>query len=166
MEELKKKTWLLKRPPLVGSSLSMASWSANHNRIIWIAINFRIYKKISSNTKAERFLIEQSFSFMQILELFLRNLKSVFNGENGGEEKMQEEKKKNGYRMIQTQDEIERGKRIEEAKHFAQEIEKECRKRNFTVAQFEQIVESLDLDKQLWQMRASDTTRMGSTSSS
>ena len=79
---------------------------------------------------------------------------------------MQEEKKKNGYRMIQTQDEIERGKRIEEAKHFAQEIEKECRKRNFTVAQFEQIVESLDFDKQLWQMRASDTTRMGSTSSS
>ena len=79
---------------------------------------------------------------------------------------MQEEKKKNGYRMIQTQDEIERGKRIEEAKRFAQEIEKECRKRNFTVAQFEQIVESLDFDKQLWQMRASDTTRMGSTSSS
>ena len=75
---------------------------------------------------------------------------------------MQEEKKKNGYRMIQTQDEIERGKRIEEAKRFAQEIEKECRKRNFTVAQFEKIVEILEFKRQLWGMRAADMTRMGS----
>lgn len=79
---------------------------------------------------------------------------------------MKEETKKNECRMIQTQDEIERGKRIEEAKRFAQEIEKECQKRDFTVAQFEKIVEILEFKRQLWGMRAADITRMGSNPNS
>lgn len=53
---------------------------------------------------------------------------------------MQEEKKKNEYRMIQTQNENERRERIEEVKRFAQEIEKVRRKYDLAtvrvVAQF------------------------------
>ena len=62
--------------------------------------------------------------------------------------------------MTLTQEEIERGKRIEDAKNLAESVYKQCQQMNFTVAQFQKVVSILDFKRQLMEMHAADVTRM------
>lgn len=62
--------------------------------------------------------------------------------------------------ITQTPSEIARGERRKEAKEFAEHVIKECRQRGFTVAQFERVVEILDIERQLQVANATDITKL------
>ena len=59
-----------------------------------------------------------------------------------------------------TQKEMEKLERLRKAKRFAEDVVNQCKQQNFTIAQFEQLVETLDIKRQLLIMRATDETKI------
>lgn len=59
-----------------------------------------------------------------------------------------------------SQKEKERLERLKKAKSFADDVVNQCKQQNFTIAQFEQLVETLDIKRQLLIMQATDKTKM------
>lgn len=62
--------------------------------------------------------------------------------------------------QVLSQKEKERLERLKKAKSFADDVVNQCKQQNFTIAQFEQLVETLDIKRQLLIMQATDKTKM------